>query len=82
MTKTMVNVNDPEYVSKKYGLCPYCGNAICEGEEFIEIDNNVYHSNCFEDSIHSKSAEQLCGLFDLKIERAGDIEYEPEYYPE
>lgn len=29
--------------------CKYCGEDIVEGDEYVEIDGDYYHEECFED---------------------------------
>ena len=38
---------------KEYYICKYCGQPICEGDDFVEFspgrDFDYYHRDCFEE---------------------------------
>ena len=40
------NAPDPPAVY----TCKWCGESIVDGEEYIELDGEQYHTECFEDA--------------------------------
>lgn len=36
--------------SSKVYHCKYCGEDITQGEEYVELEGEHYHRECFEDS--------------------------------
>ncbi len=40
------NAQDPPKVYH----CKYCGEDIVEGEEYVELEGEHYHQECFEDN--------------------------------
>ena len=48
------NAPDPPTVY----TCKYCGEPIVEGDEYVDVDGDFYHSECFSDAAESILMEQ------------------------
>lgn len=47
--------------------CEWCGESICEGEEYAEIDGRYYHATCIDQEM---PVYEILGLFGVTVMEA------------
>jgi hypothetical protein len=57
--------------------CDKCGNGICEGDEYVDIDGEHYHIDCLTEM----SIREVVKLFGYRVEEAEEMipDYEERY---
>jgi len=66
---------NPNRTPKVCFTCDRCGEDVLEGDEYIDVDNNIVCEFCIEDM----TAKEVVELFGFQFEEAEPDEPEREY---
>lgn len=64
--QTPCAVGCPNFVPRQVYVCEHCGEAICEGEAYIDFEGTPYHQECIENIAY----RLLCESCDVREKTA------------